>query len=183
MVLKQGCLSVSHFVRQPICCNCLIFKFVVMCHLFSIGVTSTSCFCLNTRRKQPDWGITWRTRTAVNTKIGAGQVQCIHVHVLKNCMYRGVDVLHSQVIVNSRALGSVSLSKPIKLDLVTELTSVAFFSTSLHSKEWRREIRYCLESRSRNRASLADFMRSFTLSLCSKKRNMKRKICSYKHSI
>ena len=55
-------------------------------------------------------------------------------------------------------------------------------STSLHSKEWRRKPRYWLKSRSRNRASLADFMRSLTLSLCSKKHNVKHEICRYEHS-
>ena len=60
----------------------------------------------------------------MNTRIGAGQV---YTCKKKPYMYRGVNVLHSQVTVNSRALGPVSLSKPIKLDVVTKLPSVAFF--------------------------------------------------------
>ena len=49
-------------------------------------------FLFECRRKQPDWDITWRIKTAVNTRIGAGQVYTSK----KYYMYLGVVVLHGQ---------------------------------------------------------------------------------------
>ena len=59
-------------------------------------------------------------------------------------MYRGVGVYAVKLLpVNSRALGLVSLSKPISIDLVTELARVAFFQIILCPEMQVNETRQC----------------------------------------